>query len=74
MRTTLNLPDDVYEAARSVAVSRRIPLGDAIAELVRRGLNPAPRIAKKGGFPCFDVPPDATPITLQQTLAAQDEI
>jgi hypothetical protein len=74
MRTTLNLPEDVYEVARSVAESKDISLGDALAELVRRGLSPQPRIHEEEGFPCFTVPPDASPITLAQTLAAEDAL
>ena len=74
MRTTLNLPDDVYQAARSVAGSRGISLGDAIAELVRRGLKPSALVRNKKGFPCFTVPADARPITLEQTLEAEDEL
>src|SRR5437016_2635303 len=46
MRTTLNLPDDVYEVARSLAAARGISLGDALAELVRRGLNQLPAPTK----------------------------
>ena len=34
MRTTVNLPEDVYQAARSVAAVKDISLGDAIADLV----------------------------------------
>ena len=74
MRTTLNLPDDIYQVARSMAESKDISLGDAIAELVRRGLSPQPRIREGEGFPCFTVSPDASPITLEQTLAAEDEL
>ena len=38
MRTTVNLPEDVYEVARSIASAKRISLGEALAQLVRRGL------------------------------------
>ena len=38
MRTTLDLDDTVLAAARSLARSRRISLGDAVSELARRGL------------------------------------
>ncbi len=76
MRTTVNLPEDVYEVARSLAAQRRIPLGEALAELARRGLRPQIRAAAKTkrGFPCFPVPSGAKPITLDQTLAAEDEL
>lgn len=73
MRTTLNLPDDVYEVVRSLAASKRISFGDALAELVRKGLHPAPRFHSEGAFPCFSVSEDAPPITLEQTLQAEDE-
>jgi hypothetical protein len=59
MRRTVNLPDDVYEVARSIAAATGISLGDAIAELVRKGLRPEARIPTKGGFPCFTAPADA---------------
>ena len=74
MRTTLNLPDDIYEVARSLASTRGISLGDALGELVRRGLKPPAATRGETAFPCFAVPPDARPITLEQTLAAEDEI
>jgi hypothetical protein len=74
MRTTLNLPDDVYEAARSIASVRGISLGEAVAELVRRGLKPNAPANTRKAFPCFSVPPGARPITLEQTLEAEDDL
>jgi len=74
MRTTVNLPDDIYEVARSVANARKISLGNAIADLVRQGLKPSRTSARRGAFPSFSIPADARPITLEQTLAAEDEI
>lgn len=74
MRTTLNIPDDVYEIARSVAAQREVSLGDAVAELVRRGLRPSVAVNRKRAFPSFVVSPNAKPITLEQTLEAEDEL
>lgn len=74
MRTTINLPNDVYRVARDVAHVRNISLGDAIAELVRQGLRPSDRLDFSGPFPKFKVPPDAEPITLEQLLEAEDEL
>lgn len=69
----MNIPDDVYAVAHSTAVSRGISF--ALAELVRRGLKPPAPVRKtRNGFPTFAVPRQARPITLQQTLAAEDEI
>lgn len=38
MRTTIDLPDDLLAAARSLARDRGTSLSQAVAELVRRGL------------------------------------
>lgn len=73
MRTTLNLPDDVYQATRSLATLKGISLGEALAELVRAGLKPSIRVSARKAFPCFVLPDSAQPITLDQTLAAEDE-
>ncbi len=37
MRTTLNLEDDALIAAQSLARRRKISLGEAVSELVRKG-------------------------------------
>lgn len=74
MRTTVNLPDDVYWAARSFAASKGVSLGEALAELVRRGLRSGATIDTSKPFPCFVLPENAQPITLEQTLAAQHEL
>ncbi|MBV8905217.1 MAG: antitoxin [Acidobacteriia bacterium] len=73
MRTTINLPDEIYDVVRSFAAAKELSLGDAVAELVRKGLRPE-KPARKEGFPCFDVPDSAAPITLEQTLAAEDDL
>ena len=75
MRTTINLPDDIYRAARSLATTKGISLGEALADLIRRQFNGAhTRINTRKAFPCFVVPDQAQPITLEQTLAAEDEM
>jgi len=74
MRTTLNIPDDVYDVVRSFAEAKGLALGDAVAELVRRGLRPEGRVRSGTLFPTFAVPENAGPITLEQTLAAEDEL
>ena len=74
MRTTLTLPDDVYKLARSLAAARRISLGDAIAELVRRGVTTPIRLDPGSAFPRFAAPTDASPILLEETLEAEDDL
>jgi hypothetical protein len=73
MRTTVNLPDDIADLVRSVADAKGISIGSAIAELVRQGLARDSQ-SEHQGFPCFTVPADAAPITLEQTLAAEDDL
>ena len=74
MRTTLNLPDDIYNVARALAASRGTSVGDALAELARRGLEATKPVDTHKPFPCFKLPPNARPNTLEQTLAAEDEL
>lgn len=38
MRTTIDLPPDLHDAARSIARDRGTTLSEAVAELIRRGL------------------------------------
>ena len=40
MRTTLDIDDDVLQAAKEIAVTRRSTAGKVISELARRGLAP----------------------------------
>jgi hypothetical protein len=74
MRTTVNLPEDIYEIARSVASARRVTLGQALADLIRQGLHRESRVRDDSGFPCFPVTRSAPPITLEQSLNAEDQL
>jgi len=38
VRTTIDLPPDLHEAARSIARDRGTTLSEAVADLIRRGL------------------------------------
>ncbi len=49
-------------------------MGEAIAELVRQAMNPGNRIEAGGVFPHFSVRRNARPITLKQTLEAEDQL
>jgi len=74
VRTTINLPDDVVDVIRSFAAVKGISLGEAVAQLVRKALQPCPPATSDSIFPEFDIPEQAPPITLEQTLAAEDEL
>jgi len=77
MRTTLNVDDDVLDAAKSLAGIRQISIGQALSELARKGLNARLRMKRDAvsGFWIFDVPADApkiTPEDVQRALDAED--
>lgn len=74
MRTTVNLPEDVHQAASALSNLKGVSLGQALAELVRRGLKPSIAIDTHKPFPCFVLSDDAARITLEQTLEAEDEL
>jgi len=74
IRTTIILPDDILRVARSLAHQKGVSLGDALAELARAGLRPPGSINRKKPFPTFNQKPNAKPLTLEQTLDAEDEI
>lgn len=74
MRTTINLPDDVYQAAKSVAAVKDISLGDALADLVRQGLRPPLAMEIRNGLLIPVLPKDSPPITLEHTLAIEDDL
>lgn len=74
MRTTLNLPDDVHRVVNDFADARGLSLGEAVAELVRKGLRQGFHTDTDDAFPCFVVPEDARPLTLAETLSAEDDV
>jgi hypothetical protein len=73
MRTTLQIEDDVYQAARSLARAEGKSVGEIISRLVRRGLAPRPRSRRKGSFPVFTVSPTARPFTSEMVRRALDD-
>lgn len=74
MRTTVNLPNDVYEAARSVASVKKISLGEALGELVRQGLRRPLEMEVRNGIPIIVLPKDSPIITLEHTLDIEDDL
>lgn len=75
MRTTLNLDDDVYEAAKALARSGKETIGRVLSRLARRGLAPSRVSAKRtrSGFPVFDLPAGSPPVTPETVARALDE-
>jgi len=73
MRTTLSLDPDVLAAAKQIAASRDVSLGEVISELVRRGLETRGRSGRRAGFPVFKVPPGTKPLTPEDVRQDDDE-
>jgi hypothetical protein len=56
MRTTLTLEDDAVELARRLAKRRRLTLGKAVSELVRRGARQAVTTEARHGLEVVKLP------------------
>jgi hypothetical protein len=72
MRTTLQIDDDVLQAARSLAQAEHKSLGQVISELARKGLRPQLQKDINSDFPIFEVPSDAVPVTLEVVKQAEE--
>jgi hypothetical protein len=62
VRTTIDLPEDLHEVAKSLAHDRSQTMSEMVADLMRRGLGigepePSYRIERDPltGFPCISV-------------------
>ena len=75
MRTTIDLPDDLLDLARSLARGRKQTLSEAVADLMRRGIDP-PRPARISISPISGLPVLETTgrvITNEDVRALEDE-
>ena len=70
MRTTLSLDDDVLEEVKVYAESRSVSLGQAVSELLRRGLETPRPTRMVNGLLVFDLPPHSPRVTTKQVLEA----
>lgn len=51
MRTTLNLDDDVLQAAKEIAANRGTTTGRVLSDLARKALTPSRRESVRNGVP-----------------------
>lgn len=63
MRTTLSLDEDVFRLVKRYAASRRLALGKAVSELVRRALTTPRATRSVNGIQVFDLPPNSPRVT-----------
>lgn len=73
VRTTVALDAAVLVAARRLAQARSQSLGKVLSDLARLGLRSEAKPASRHGFPVFDVPADAPPLTLEQIKQDEDD-
>ncbi|MGI9301410.1 MAG: antitoxin [Gammaproteobacteria bacterium] len=74
MRTTLDIDDDLLNAARRLAADRNSTIGRVISQLARRGLRAPPlQNTNDSHFPVFDVPDDAPALTSDMVNRAFDD-
>lgn len=74
MRTTIDLPADLHDAARSIARDRGTTLSEAVADLMRRGLGQASTLefgkSERTGLPTVRV---GRPVTLEDVRSLDDD-
>ena len=57
---TLDVENDVLDAARALALAQGVSVGTALSELARRAVAARTPLSVRNGFPVFQVP-DGTP-------------
>jgi hypothetical protein len=67
VRTTVQIDDDVFSAAKELGRLQAKPMGRVISELARKGLRPLPQVGSNSGFPVFSVPSDL-PLIGEETV------
>jgi hypothetical protein len=61
MRTTLDIDDDVLNAAKELAAARRTTAGRVISELARKALRPTNSSRVRNGVPLLPRRPGSAP-------------
>ncbi len=74
MRTTLTLEDDALEAAKALARRRRVTLGKAVSELVRRGARQMLATDTRHGLEVVKLRPGSAPVTSSRVAELLDEV
>lgn len=75
MRTTLDIDDDLLNAAKELATRQKVSVGKAISDLLRNSLSPPATIVRatksKSGFPTL--PAGRRVVTLADVNRLRDE-
>jgi hypothetical protein len=76
MRTTLEIDDDVLQAAKEIAASRGSTAGKVLSELARRGLTPSSRtkVRVRNGVPLLlSRTTEDSPLTVERVNDLRDD-
>lgn len=74
MRTTLDIDEDVLQAAKELAAARNSTAGKVLSELARQALAPSRRSnARRHGVPLLPPRRGERPVTLATVNALRDE-
>ena len=72
VRTTLDLDDDVLQAAKELARARKKTAGEVVSELARKGLAPSHKLRVRNGVPLLPHEPGRI-VTVEMIEATLDE-
>ena len=73
MRTTLQIEDDIYQAAKSIAVMENKTIGQVVSVLLRKALFPKEYPAGTEDIPSFRVSENAAPLTPEMVREAGED-
>ena len=74
MRTTLDIDEDILQAAKEMAAARGTTAGKVVSDLARKALAPARAPRVRNGVPLLPRRPPGTPrLTMKQVNELRDE-
>jgi hypothetical protein len=73
MRTTLDLDDDVLQAAKELAAARKSTAGKVVSDLLRQALAPARQVRFRNGVPLLGAARRRHPVTMAEVNRLRDE-
>ena len=73
MRTTVDLEEDVLQAAREIAGRRGVSIGKVLSDLARQALSQREAALTRNGVPLFPIQPGAGIATLELVNKLRDE-
>lgn len=73
MRTTIDIEDDILQAAKELARQRGVSIGKILSELARQALTPHESGAYRNGIPLFPIQPNAQVVTPELVSQLGDE-